>query len=195
MPGGIEVDTVGTPARSMLSTASGDLGTYLGLPIPITYRSVTRSPSLLEAIDAQITADQSSWATRGVSLSAWGVDPDSNTVLIKLTKYSPDAANLLTAQYGDGVSVYPADFPVQSSSRTDDTTPWYSADDLGVVNGQCTSWFSLVSPVSGATYNATAGHCGVGNVYIRETRLYQGMCHLDSSTGSKAAASTPSCIR
>lgn len=174
VPSGIEVDTVGAPVRNMLTTVSGDLGTYLGLPIPITYRSVTRSQSLLDGIDAQITADQSSWAARGVSLSAWGVDPTSNTVLIKLAKYSGHAADLLTALYGDGVSVYPADFPVQASSRTNDTTPWYGADDLAVVNGRCTSWFSLVSTVSGATYNATAGHCGVGNVYVYGTRLYQG---------------------
>jgi hypothetical protein len=106
---GIEVDLVGRPPQSVLAAVAADTSSYLGRPIPVSYRSVTRTERELNAIGDRVTADLSWWDGQGIHLSAWGIDLDSNTMQLSLVTYSKAAAKQLTAHYGDGVSVYPAD--------------------------------------------------------------------------------------
>lgn len=91
--------------RKRLEAAAGE--------VPITYRRVANAASKLDAIAAQVAADQSYWSSIGVEFSSSGPDWDSNKVSISLVNYSRSFATAIEARYGpDFVTVSTESQPV-----------------------------------------------------------------------------------
>lgn len=131
--------------------------------MPFVTRQVTRSLARLEAITERLASDRDSLAAQGIELVAWSPDVESNTVSIRIARYSETAIDALTQSYGDAISVVSGDFGASASlSRTADGSPWNGADKVSTGSGTCTTWFSLRK--NGSPYNAVAGHCGTGAV-------------------------------
>lgn len=106
---GIQVDVVGEATPEMRAVVARHALRYQGKEIPVSYRSVRYSEKELQAVAKQVSADQDDLAKRGIELSSWGIDLDSNTVQIKLAHYSDAYRDALIERYGDRVTVYPHD--------------------------------------------------------------------------------------
>jgi hypothetical protein len=160
---GLLVSVAGRPSPALLKA----IRTHAD-GVPVTIRTVAHSELQLESLQAKISADYSYWAKRGVSLSAWGPDTASDKISIALSRYTRSAAAELTARYGTSwvtVSSTPV-VAVPSSSRTDDSPPWYGGDEIEhlfkVSGGKyyysiCTTGFGIT--IGGEPYVTTAGHC------------------------------------
>jgi len=57
------------------------------------------------AIMDRLNADAESLAERGVRMSQWGPDPESDKVHVYLERYSDEARQLLDDRYGDDIIV------------------------------------------------------------------------------------------
>jgi hypothetical protein len=109
---GIQVDVVGSPTPQMRAVVAKHALRHQGSEIPVSFRSVRYSEKELQAVHNRISADQDDWAKRGLELSSWGIDLDTNTVEIRLVHYTKDYGTVLLERYGDRVTVYPHDFEV-----------------------------------------------------------------------------------
>jgi hypothetical protein len=102
------------------------------------------------------------FASLGAGLVLWGVDPESNTVRVGVTKVTPELSAKVRATFGGAVSlVEQAPFRATYGRLTD--TPWfYGGDRITSGLGACTSAFTITN-LYGTQYALTAGHCfGVG---------------------------------
>ncbi len=162
---GLEIATVGSPSPTLVSAVNAAVAAA-STPVQVNYRQVQNSNLVLTRASASISADRATWADRGVHISSVGLSAETNTVAVTLSDYSASSAALLSAAFPGVVTVKQTSqsFSV-SSGRTADSAPWYGGDSIYVGgNGQCTSYFSLHSTGNNADYNATAAHCGLGNV-------------------------------
>jgi streptogrisin C len=89
---------------------------------------------------------------RDIGLSAWALDPVTNSVLVTVTAEQAETAEALVAEYGDAVTV----------ERTP-AAPEIAADFMDggdAINGaSCSAGFNLRNLSTGARYLLTAGHC------------------------------------
>ncbi len=90
---GLRVAVAGTPSPEVAEAVAGMRKT-----VPVTVWSVEHSLSELKALTDRIDGDP--WAEKGINLSSWGPDEETNVVVITLTKYSPQAAKQLADAYG-----------------------------------------------------------------------------------------------
>lgn len=164
IPSGLEVQTVGAVGSDLAALIQLDQLSYLSEPIPITFRTVSRSEQTMDALISLIWSDRTALTESGIQLTSWGIDETTNTVEVMLASYSAAREKVLHARYGDAVSVYPQSVTASGSSRTTDTPAWYGGDLITLPGGTCTSYFSLHSTANNLDYNATAGHCGLGAV-------------------------------
>jgi hypothetical protein len=160
---GLQISVAGTPTPSLLSAISADAGS-----VPVTIRTVPHSELQLVQVRKRIDADVSYWAARGIQLSTWGPDLATDKVRVVLADYTPAAASAITARYGaEWVTVATQSMTVTPSySRTDDTEPWYSGDEIEhqydpTHYAICTTGFSLTD--GNFTYVTTAAHCFENN--------------------------------
>jgi hypothetical protein len=109
---GIQVEVVGSPTPEMRSVVARHGLRHQGSEIPVRFHSVRYSEKELQAVQNQITADRDDWAKRGIELSSWGIDLDSNTVEITLERYTKAFGTALLERYGDRVTVYPHDYTI-----------------------------------------------------------------------------------
>ena len=177
VPGGVEIDLTGEPSAAVSAVLSGDQTFFDSKAIPVLIRHVARTQNQLQALADRLKSDQAAWNAQGITLTSWGPDIESNTVKLTLAHYTSDAEAALTSRYGAAnISVLHQDLALSGSSNRDaDTSPWWGGDFIDVAGSGCTSWFSLTSTANHIDYNATAGHCGLGNVYnSRNGTNYQG---------------------
>jgi streptogrisin C len=129
-------------------------------------RLVKHSKAELEAIrneldvaagkaKASSAADRKANGKRQASvagLTAWYVDPKSNTVHVTVARGEAKAAARALAKYGDAVSIEETDHaPAPAADFMD-------GGDL--INGSsCSAGFNLRNPSTGQGYLLTAGHC------------------------------------
>ncbi len=163
-PSGLEVQTVGVAGSDLVALVQLDQLTYLSQPIPVSFRTVSRSEQTLNALIDLIWSDRNALTESGIQLTSWGIDETTNTVEVMLANYSDTREKALHARYGDAVSVYSQGVTASGLSRTTDTPAWYGGDLIQVPGATCTSYFSLHSTANNLDYNATAGHCGLGAV-------------------------------
>lgn len=109
---GIRVNVVGGPTPEMRALVARHALRHQGSEIPVSFRSVRYSKKELQTVQNRITADQDGWAKRGIELSTWGINLDSNTVKITLVHYTKAYGTALLKRYGDRVTVYPHDYQV-----------------------------------------------------------------------------------
>lgn len=129
--------------------------------VPISVNVVPNSLATLQGLTSRLDADQAAWAAKGISLSSWGPDITSDSVVVHLQDYTADSAKQITAAYGPLVTVADVSESAAGSSRTADSAPWWGGDKITSGGTYCTSWFS-VSSASGAAVSPTSGHCGAG---------------------------------
>ena len=112
---GIQVDVVGEATPEMRAAVARHGMRYQGKEIPVTFRSVRYSEKELQAVAKQVSADQEDLAERGIELSSWGIDLDTNKVEITLVRYTKAYGKVLLQRYGDRVTVYPHDYKITPS--------------------------------------------------------------------------------
>lgn len=162
---GLQVTVAGHPSASLTRAIASEAD---GMPVSI--RAVRHSEAQLEQVQAKITTDLKYWTARDVHITAWGPDLSSDKVSVVLSRYSAGAAKLIMARYGTAwVSVPTASVTAQPSfSRTDDSAPWFGADELEHRDSSgkvwlCTTGFGLRI---GSTYLVPADtHCFVSNFF------------------------------
>jgi streptogrisin C len=89
---------------------------------------------------------------RDIGLSAWTIDPVSNSVLVTVTAEQADSAKELQAKYGDAVTIE------ETPSAPETAANFMDGGDA--INGAtCSAGFNLRNPYTGARYLLTAGHC------------------------------------
>ena len=89
---------------------------------------------------------------RDIGLSAWTVDPITNSVLVTVTAEQLDAAKQLQAELGDAITV--AETPSAPETAAD------FMDGGDAINGaSCSAGFNVRNPSNGARFLLTAGHC------------------------------------
>lgn len=93
-------------------------------------------------------------ATRDIGVSAWSVDPVTNSVLISVTKEEAPAGKKLATRYGDAVTVELIDAAPQTAAYVD------GGD--GINGNSCSAGFNLRNNSTGVRYLLTAGHCVSG---------------------------------
>lgn len=169
---GVELDHVGPPTTQVSEAIAASAGVAANLltsapgapadgRVPVVVRLVKRTLAQMASITGQIDTDQSRLKTEGIVLSSWGPDITSNTVVVHLSNYSPANAALITARYGDAVTVDASSQNASGSAgRTNDSAPWFGGDKIDQGSGSCTSWFSASR--AGSSVVPTAGHCGAG---------------------------------
>ena len=100
-----------------------------------------------------------------IGLSAWSVDPVTNSVLVSVTEKEAGAAKELLARYGEAVTIEEITAEPQIAAN------WMDGGDA--INGSsCSAGFNLRNTSNGNQYLLTAGHCvnagstlrGQGNV-------------------------------
>lgn len=131
------------------------------ITVPVSIRTVPNSLASLSSLTSQLDSDAASWANKGIALSSWGPDLNSDLVVVHLQAYSTTAAQQLESTYGPLLSVASDSQSASGSSRTADVAPWWGGDKIDQGSTFCTSWFSVIS-ASGAAVTPTAGHCGAG---------------------------------
>lgn len=126
------------------------------------YKAVDYTYDALEAIEDRVTQDRDMWAAQGIDLTSWAVHNQTDRVIIREAKYSPNDAAVLQSHYGPGVDIYTSDFPIESGSRIANVEPWWGGDRI--TNGSlfCTSWFTVHDDTANYGTMLTAGHCGLG---------------------------------
>ena len=98
------------------------------------------------------------FASLGGNLVRWGVDPDSNTVLVAVTKITPALLAKARSKFGDAVSVVTSPLATAAAGRFSDVPAFYAGDQISAGGGFCSSGFTLTN-VNGTRYAITAGHC------------------------------------
>ena len=87
-----------------------------------------------------------------IGLSAWSIDPITNTVLVTVTAEQADAAKQTVAEYGELVTI------AEAPSAPETTADFMDGGDA--INGAlCSAGFNLRNPATGARFLLTAGHC------------------------------------
>jgi streptogrisin C len=87
-----------------------------------------------------------------IGLSAWSIDPITNTVLVTVTAEQADAAKQTVAEYGELVTI------AEAPSAPETTADFMDGGDA--INGaSCSAGFNLRNPATGARFLLTAGHC------------------------------------
>lgn len=167
---GIELSVVGAPSaritNAVAATATASVAALRGVAaapadgrVPIKIRTVAHSMAQLESVTSSIGADATLPAS-GIDLSSWGPDVVSNTVVVHLRHYIPQAAEIIKAKFGGAVTVATSDENAAGSSRLADSAPWYGGDRLDA-SQSCTSWFEASKAGVGAVV-LLSGHCGGG---------------------------------
>ena len=163
---GLRMDVVkdGASTAGVALARSGTLTsarTNMAAMVPVTLRMVNNSLADLQSLTATLDKAAETWKAKGVVMSSWGPDLDSNKVLVTLQTYSSDAAAQLIATYGSSVlAVSSSGESNTASSRTNDTSPFFGGNAITDNIENCTSWFSTKSNTSSTQYQFTALHCG-----------------------------------
>jgi streptogrisin C len=98
------------------------------------------------------TEDRQVGQSRDIGLSAWTVDPVTNSVLVTVTAEQAEAAKEMLAEYGDAVTIEETKAAPQTAADF--------MDGGDAINGaSCSAGFNLRNPSTGAGYLLTAGHC------------------------------------
>lgn len=100
-----------------------------------------------------------------IGLSAWSVDPVTNTVLVSVTEEEMGRAKELLAQYGRRVTIE------EIKAEPEIAANWMDGGDA-INSASCSAGFNLRNTSNGNQYLLTAGHCvnagstlrGQGNV-------------------------------
>lgn len=90
--------------------------------------------------------------SRDIGLSAWTVDPVTNSVLVTVTADQAGAAKEMLAGYGDAVTV-------EETPSAPQTTADFMDGGDAINGGSCSAGFNLRNPSTGARFLLTAGHC------------------------------------
>jgi hypothetical protein len=152
--------------------------------VRVHVRWVRNSQVELDGLTQQIAHDRDYWKARGVELSQWGPDYESNGVLVDAVGGQPiDLGAQLVARYGSAVILGSMKDPLpRRLSRTDDRSPFFGGDQTTdhVTHIGCTSGFTLWR--SGLPWITTAGHCagGTGSGSIPGHAYYNGN-HVDAN--------------
>ncbi len=109
---GVEVSVVGEPSARMRAAVARYALKHQGRDIPVHFRSVRNSEEQLTVLANLVGEEREVWAKRGIELTSWGTDMDTNTVEIRLARYSEAARAALIEWYGDRVTVDPHDHVV-----------------------------------------------------------------------------------
>jgi streptogrisin C len=87
-----------------------------------------------------------------LGVSAWSVDPITNTVLVSFTEQQTEAARALVADFGDLVTLE------EIKAAPEPAANWMDGGDA--INGStCSAGFNLRNTSNGKKYLLTAGHC------------------------------------
>ena len=87
-----------------------------------------------------------------IGLSAWTVDPISNSVLVTVTAEQAEGAKQMLAEYGDVITF-------QEVPSAPETTADFMDGGDAINGGSCSAGFNLRNPSTGAGFLLTAGHC------------------------------------
>jgi streptogrisin C len=87
-----------------------------------------------------------------LGVSAWSVDPITNSVLVSVTEQQVEAARRLVAEFGDAVTLE------EIKAAPEPAANWMDGGDA-VNGGSCSAGFNLRNTSTGAKYLLTAGHC------------------------------------
>jgi streptogrisin C len=90
--------------------------------------------------------------TRDIGVSAWSIDPVTNSVLVTATEDEAEAAKDLQAEFGDAVTV------TLTPSAPEIAADFMDGGDA-INSASCSAGFNLRNPSTGARYLLTAGHC------------------------------------
>lgn len=120
-------------------------------------------------------ASGSSMATRN-GIFGTGLDPRSGQVVLNSNVSNPTNVNLasIDGKYGSLVRLHISP-DATKQSRSVDQAPWKGGDVINSATAQCTLGWGVHVTTTGAHFNLTAGHCGLGN-------WYQGASYLGNST-------------
>ena len=91
-------------------------------------------------------------APRDIGLSAWTVDPVTNSVLVTVTAEQAEAAKELLADFGDAVTF-------EETPSAPQTTANFMDGGDAINGGSCSAGFNLRNPSTGTRFLLTAGHC------------------------------------
>jgi len=87
-----------------------------------------------------------------IGLSAWTVDPVTNSVLVTATAEQMESAKQLQAELGDAVQV-------QEAPAAPETTADFMDGGDAINGASCSAGFNVRNPSTGARFLLTAGHC------------------------------------
>jgi streptogrisin C len=91
-------------------------------------------------------------APRDIGLSAWTIDPVTNSVLVTVTAEQTDAAREMLAEFGDAVTI-------EETPSAPQTTADFMDGGDAINGGSCSAGFNVRNPSTGARFLLTAGHC------------------------------------
>jgi alpha-lytic protease prodomain-containing protein len=125
------------------------VATASGAKVTIVSHSERELTAITDALDSAVEAD----ADLADNLLWWGIDVQSNQVVVTTRAGQADSASSVTAEYGTAVRV-------ETSTVTPTTAQDYPWLDGGIPYGGCSTGFNVRNATTGARYFLTAGHCG-----------------------------------
>lgn len=87
-----------------------------------------------------------------LGVSAWSVDPITNSVLVSVTEKQVEAGRRIVGDFGDAITLEEIQAAPEPASN------WMDGGDA-VNGGSCSAGFNLRNVTTGAKYLLTAGHC------------------------------------
>lgn len=149
--------------------------------VPMEFAPASRTYADMENLSDQIAGASDELASEGIQLVQWGPNVVTNTVDVHLAQYSPEAAQRIVDQFGEGVTVAQEsqEQPDEQADRYNDSSPFWGGDALEKVanplqpwKAYCTTGANVVGP-NGGQFMITAGHCFANGdpVYMAGRRI------------------------
>lgn len=140
---------VGSPA--LVGATSG-----VAVASPVANSSEEMSQTM-----AALTAAKTAGAHVAAQLLQWGPDPITGRVRVGISRQAnADDISELNVAFGNRIEITEVDAST-TTSRENDTSPFYGGDRINGPSHTCTGGFGTHS-AAGIHYLVTAGHCGSG---------------------------------
>lgn len=143
----------GTLSVAVTDATAAELAAEAGAETVEVDRSEAELTAITDELAALVEADPAA-----SDVFAWGIDAESNQVVVTVRAGQADAVDELVAEFGEAVQIEESSVQPQLAQQLPFLDGGIRYDVAG--GGSCSTGFNVRNTSTGARYVLTAGHCG-----------------------------------